>query len=432
MELSTESPIRPALRGETIRPGDVHEVSTAVRLAADGGLDVAVRGGGHSFAGLSTTGTGVVIDLSRLDQVRVVDEEHHLVRVGGGATWGQVGDVLGPKGLAISSGDTRSVGVGGLTLSGGIGWKVRKHGLALDCLRAAQVVTADGAVLRASSEENPELFWAIRGGGGNVGVVTEFEFAAHPTTDVFFGKITFPAEQARAVLDGWTRYLRRAPAELSSIANLANPMTGGASAPVELHVCWDGDDEGEADQGLAPLRTLGTVLEDDVAKRPWADVLEEGGPMPDGFRVAVRSAFVAPTRTPAVLDELVEIAESGAAPFISIRALGGAVEQVPDDATAYAHRSAELLILTLAAGPAAYVEEGRSARAELWRGLEPHLSGAYANFLDSATQEDVRAVYPPSHYARLASAKRRYDPANLFAGNHNVPPDGDHGERLSA
>ena len=156
-----------------------------------------------------------MIDLSGLADVEVVDEDRRLVRVGGGATWGQVAEALAPHGLAISSGDTRSVGVGGLTLSGGIGWKVRKHGLTLDHLVAAELVTADGAVVPASAEENPELFWAIRGGGGNLGVVTSFEFVAHPTTAVFFGKVTFPASETAAVLQGWADYLRIAPEELT-------------------------------------------------------------------------------------------------------------------------------------------------------------------------------------------------------------------------
>ena len=174
--------------------------------------------------GFGTNDGGVVIDLSELANVEIIDKERHLVRIGGGATWGQVAAALAPHGLAISSGDTKSVGVGGLTLTGGIGWKVRKYGLALDNLVAAEVVTADGEVVRASAEENPELFWAIRGGGGNFGVVTAFEFAAHPTTDVFYGKIAFPASEAATVLAGWADYLRTAPEELTSVVNFANPI----------------------------------------------------------------------------------------------------------------------------------------------------------------------------------------------------------------
>jgi FAD/FMN-containing dehydrogenase len=213
-----------------LRPASIGDVQAGVRFAADTGLPLSVRGGGHGFSGFGTNDDGIVIDLSRLSDVEVVDEERHLVRIGGGATWGQVMDALAPLGLAISSGDTRSVGVGGLTLSGGIGWKVRKYGLALDQLVAAEVVTAGGDVLRASADEHAELFWAIRGGGGNVGIVTVLEFAAHATTDVFHGRIVFPASEAAAVLQGWAEYVRRAPEELTLLASVQRDPT----CPVEL------------------------------------------------------------------------------------------------------------------------------------------------------------------------------------------------------
>lgn len=183
-----------------LRPKSVADVRAGVRFAAGSGLLLSVRGGGHAFAGFGTNDGGIVIDLGGLAQVEVIDKERHLVRIGGGATWGQVAAALAPHGLAISSGDTKSVGVGGLTLAGGIGWKVRKYGLALDSMVAAELVTANGEVVRASAEENPELFWALRGGGGNFGIVTAFEFAAHPTTDVFHGRIAFPAAEAATVL----------------------------------------------------------------------------------------------------------------------------------------------------------------------------------------------------------------------------------------
>ena len=183
-----------------LRPQSVGDVQAGVRFAARSGLLLSVRGGGHGFPGFGTNDGGVVIDLSKLANVEIIDNERHLVRIGGGATWGQVAAALTPHGLAISSGDTKSVGVGGLTLTGGIGWKVRKYGLALDNVAAAEVVTADGEVVQASAEENPELFWAIRGGGGNFGIVTAFDFAAHPTTDVFFGKIAFAASEAATVI----------------------------------------------------------------------------------------------------------------------------------------------------------------------------------------------------------------------------------------
>ncbi|MFB9624115.1 FAD-binding oxidoreductase [Nonomuraea helvata] len=405
-----------------LRPKSVGDVRASVRFAAGTGLALSVRGGGHAFAGFGTNDGGVVIDLSLLANVEIIDKEHHLVRIGGGATWGQVAAALAPHGLAISSGDTKSVGVGGLTLSGGIGWKVRKYGLALDNVVAAEVVTAGGEVVRASAEENPELFWAIRGGGGNVGIVTAFEFAAHPTTDVFYGKIVFPASEAATVLQGWADHLRTAPEELTSIVSFANPMAGGPEAPIEIQVAFDGDDPELAAAAIDPIRRLGTVIGDDVALKPYADTLVDGMVPPPGIRLVTRSAFVDQESVPAVLRILAEVGASQGSPFIAVRSVGGAVSRVPDDATAYAHRRAELMVVTTTLGPQPVVEAAAPALAAIWERLAPHVNGAYANFLASATEEDVAAIYPAQTYERLAAVKRQYDPGNLFAGNHNVRP----------
>ncbi|WP_329484145.1 FAD-binding oxidoreductase [Kribbella sp. NBC_01484] len=405
-----------------VRPGSIVDVQAAVRFAADTGLELSVRGGGHAFAGFGTNDDGVVIDLGRLATVEVIDKDRHLVRIGGGATWGQVTAALAPHSLAISSGDTRSVGVGGLTLSGGLGWKVRKYGLALDSVVAAEVVTADGDVVRTDAEENPELFWAIRGGGGNFGIVTAFEFAAHLTTDVFHGKIAFPAAEAADVLQGWADYLRTAPEELTSIVNFANPFLGGPNAPVEVVVAFDSDDADRAAEALDPIRRLGTVIADDVALKPYADVLEDGAVPPPGIQLVTRSAFADKESVPDVLRILAEVGASEHPPVISVRSVGGAVSRVPDDATAYAHRQAELMFATTTIGPAPVIEAGRPALEAIWARLAPHANGAYANFLASATEDDVAAVYPAETYQRLAAVKREYDPGNLFARNHNVRP----------
>jgi FAD/FMN-containing dehydrogenase len=396
-----------------LRPKSVGDVQAGVMFAAGAGLVLAVRGGGHSFPGFGTNDGGVVIDLSGLAEVEVTG---HRVRVGGGATWGQVASALAPYGLAISSGDTNGVGVGGLTLSGGIGWKVRKYGLALDNLVAAEVVTADGAVVRASTDEHPDLFWALRGGGGNLGIVTAFEFVAHPTTEVFFGKVAFPAAEAATVLQGWAEHLRTAPDDLTSVATFANPFAGGPDAPVEVFVAFDGDDPGRAAQAIDPIRRLGTVLADDVAPKPYADILVDAPAPPPGIRLLTRGAFVGEAAVPDVLRILVEAGASERSPVIALRSVGGAVSRVPDDATAYAHRHAELMVVTTAIGPAPVLDPA------LWTRLAPLTSGLYANFLSSATADDVAAIYPRSTYERLAAVKRRYDPRNLYAGNHNVRP----------
>jgi FAD/FMN-containing dehydrogenase len=405
-----------------LRPKAVGDVQAGVRFAVHAGLLLSVRGGGHSFAGFGTNDGGVVIDLSNLANVEIIDKDRHLVRIGGGATWGQVATALAPHGLAISSGDTKSVGVGGLTLTGGIGWKVRKHGLALDSVAAAQVVTASGEVVHASAEENPELFWAIRGGGGNFGIVTAFQFVAHPATDVFFGKIAFPAPEAATVLQGWADYLRTAPEELTSTVIFANPFAGGPDAPVEIYVAFDGDDPRLAAQAIDPIRRLGTVTRDDIALRPYADTLEDGGSPPAGLQFVPRSAFVDKESVPKVLQLLAEVRTSERSPFIAVRSVGGAVSRVPADATAYAHRQAELMVVTTAVGPQPVVEAARPALDAIWERLAPHVNGAYANFLGSATEEDVAAIYPTQTHRRLAAVKRQYDPGNLFARNHNIRP----------
>ena len=405
-----------------LRPSSVEDVQAGIRFAADAGLLLSVRGGGHGFAGFGTNDGGVVIDLSALASVEVTDNERHLVRIDGGANWGQVAATLAPRGLAISSGDTKSVGVGGLTLAGGIGWKVRKYGLALDNVLAAEVVTAHGDVVHASATDNPELFWAIRGGGGNFGIVTAFEFVAHPTTDVFHGKIAFPASETAIVLQGWADHLRSAPDELTSTAEFANPFAGGPDAPIEIRVTFDGDDAEHAAKAIDPIRRLGTVLDDDVALQPYADTLVDGASPPPGIQIVTRSAFVEKESVSEVLQILAEVGASQRPPFIALRSLGGAVSRVPDDATAYAHRQAELMLVTTIAGPVAVVDAARPALAAVWDRLAPHVTGAYANFLASATEEDVAAIYPAQTYERLVAVKRRYDPGNLFTRNHNVRP----------
>jgi FAD/FMN-containing dehydrogenase len=405
-----------------LRPISAGDVRAAVGFAAGTGHPLSVRGGGHSFAGFGTNDEGVVIDLSKLANVDIIDKEHHIVRIGGGATWGQVAAALGPHGMAISSGDTKSVGVGGLTLTGGIGWKVRKYGLALDNVIAVELVTADGEIVHASAQENPDLFWAIRGGGGNVGIVTAFDFTAHPTTDVFFGKIAFPASEAATVLHGWAEYLRTAPDELTSVVAVANPLAGGPAAPVEIYVALDSDDPAFAAQAIDPIRRLGTVTDEDVTLQPYGDTLVDGAVLPPGIRFVPRNAFVDSGSVCAVLQILAEVRTSEQAPFIIVRSLGGAVSRVPDDATAYSHRQAELMVVTTAVGPEPAVQAARPAVDAIWKRLSPHVNGAYANFLATATDDDVAEIYPKETYHRLVAVKRQYDPRNLFARNHNVRP----------
>jgi FAD/FMN-containing dehydrogenase len=405
-----------------LRPDTVADVQAGVRFAARTGLALSVRGGGHSFAGFGTNDGGVVIDLTNLASVELIDADHHIVRVGGGATWGGVATALAPHRLAISSGDTKSVGVGGLTLTGGIGWKVRRYGLALDQVVAAQVVLADGTAVRTNATENPQLFWAIRGGGGNFGIVTSFDFAAHPTTDLYFGRIAFQTSEAESVMKGWANYLRLAPDALTSVAILANPAAGAQDAPVEIFVAADTNSPDLARATLDPIRRLGTVISDDVALTPYADTLAPGAVPPSDIQFLSRSAFVEAGAVPAVLESLAEVATSTTPPAIAVRSVSGAVSRVPNNATAYAHRRAELMIVTLSACPESAVTATEDALDLVWARLAAHVNGAYSNFLSSATASDIAAIYPSNTLHRLATAKRKYDPRNLFAANHNVQP----------
>ena len=407
-----------------LRPGSVGDVQAGVRFAASTGLLLSVRGGGHGFPGFGTNDGGVVIDLSQLANVEIIDNERHLVRIGGGATWGQVAAALTPHGLAISSGDTKSVGVGGLTLTGGIGWKVRKYGLALDNVAAAEVVTASGEVVRASAEENPELFWAIRGGGGNFGIVTAFDFAAHPTTDVFYGKIAFPASEAATVLQGWADYLRTAPDELTSTADLANPFGGGPEAPVEIHVAFDGDDPELAAQAIDPIRRLGTVTGDDIALQPYADTLADGAPPPPGLQFALRSAFVDKESVPEVLQILAEVRASERSPFIAVRSVGGAVSRVPDDS----HR------LRAPPGGVDVRDDHRRVRSRSSRPLVlPWKRSGRGSHLTSAAPTPTSSLLPPRRMSprfiqrRSITGSRRssVDSDHTRITGHRRNPDGD-------
>jgi len=224
------------------------------------------------------------------------------------------------------------------------------------------------------------------------------------------------------VLQGWADYLRTAPDELTSTAAFANPFAGGPGAPVEIHLAFDGDDPEIAAQAIDPIRRLGTVTADDVALTPYPDTLADGMTPPPGIELVTRSAFVDKESVCRVLQILAEAGASQRSPFIAVRSLGGAVSRVPAGATAYAHRQAELMVVTTTAGPAPAVEAARPALAAIWDLLAPHVSGAYANFLATATEEDVAAIYPEDTYQRLAAVKRRYDPGNLFARNHNIRP----------
>jgi len=420
---------RPAL---VVRPRDVDDVAGALRHAVRECLAVAVRSGGHSAVGHGTNTGGMVLDLQHLDRVEVLDAERRLVRVGGGARWGQVAAALQPHGLGLTSGDTLDVGVGGLTLGGGMGWMVRKHGLTIDNLVGARVVTPDGRLVTASATENPDLFWALRGGGGNFGVVVDFDFVAHAVSSVHFGSVVYQVDDAGDLVRRWRDAMRAAPDQLTSNLALLPPMGDGPRQAMLL-LCYAGDpgaSAAEADAAIEPLLELGTVREASIAERPYSDVLEEAQHLPPGLRLLVRNTLVR-----VLDDDVVEAIATlhGSAPaMIALRSLGGAVARVPAGATAFAHRDAEAMVLGGFAVPEQLGPEEVDAVLAAWRPLAGLGTGTYLNFQGSATADDAALAYPPATYARLAEVKRAYDPGNAFALNLNVPPAADEADGPAA
>lgn len=405
-----------------VRPRTSADIATTVRFARDHDLKLAVRSGGHGLAGLATNDGGLVIDLAHLNAVEVLDPARGLVRIGAGARWGEAAEVLAAHGLAISSGDTSSVGVGGLTLGGGIGWMVRKYGLTIDNLEAAEVVLADGTVLRASAGENPDLFWAIRGGGGNFGVVTAFEFRAQPVQSVFGGLITYDIAETGAAFRKWAAYMRNAPEELSSTLVVFSGF--GPQVPPQLMVFgyYVGEDEAAARAAIQPLLELGAVQSQDIQKRPYPSLLEEAPPRPAGIRIVSESGFIKTLNDDLAAAVAANFGAPGT-PMIQFRSLGGAVARVNPDDTAFANRDSEAIFWSAKMVPADSAPEVvEGVRQEIWNPLKPFAAGSYVNFLSDASGPSVAAAYPPATYERLAAAKAVYDPDNVFNQNHNIRP----------
>ncbi len=395
-----------------LRPRTTDEVVASLRHARAEQLPLAVRSGGHGVSGFGNIDGGAVIDLSRLDRVEMLGDDR--VRIGAGATWGAAAARLGEHGLAITSGDTVSVGVGGLTQAGGIGWMVRKHGLTIDSVLAAEVVTAAGDVVRASATEHADLFWALRGGAGNVGVVTAFEFQAQRVPTVVFGTITYALDDVAGLLRGWADVMRDAPEELSSTMVLMPGFGGGDPAAV-LYACVAGRDPAV----LGPLRGIGPVLGEDVGERAYADVLEEAHP-PPGVLPVIGNTLVEAVDGP-VIDAVVTAHAAGGR-VVFLRSLGGAFARVDPAETAFAHRGAEALVVSAAfLAPDATPGQVADARAA-WDRIGRLGAGSYAGFLDTATDADVGRVWPDATLARLREVKRAWDPDNVFRRNLNVAP----------
>ena len=411
-----------------VRAADALDVAAVVTYARDHSLPLAVRSGGHSLAYLSVIDDAIVIDLSDMARVSI-DPEARIARVQPGATSGDLAGPANDYGLALSTGDTHSVGMGGLTTGGGIGFMVRKYGLAIDNLLAAQVVTARGDIVTASADEHPDLFWAIRGGGGNAGIVTEFVFRLAPVGQILGGELILPA--TREVLRGYLDYAASAPDDLTTIGNLLYappaphvPQEQVGDLVLSILVCWTGELQA-GEQALAPLRALATPVADAVAPIPYPEIYRFTEHQAAPHAASIRMMF-SDELSDETLDAALAAMKRASSPFslIQFRGLGGAMARVPSDATAFAHRERRYFVaiigLWLDAAEDSAVHEAWTAA--LWRTVRHEGRGVYVNFLEVEGADRVREAYPPATYARLAAIKRRYDPRNLFRFNQNVPP----------
>jgi FAD/FMN-containing dehydrogenase len=407
-----------------VRARSTADVVQAVAAARESGLELAVRSGGHSGAGHSTTDAGLLLDLGEMKELEL-DLDHRTARVQPGLTAGEYNEAVGRHGLATGFGDTGSVGIGGITVGGGMGLLTRKYGLTIDSLLAAEVVTADGSVLETDADHHEDLFWAVKGGGGNVGVVTRLTFRLHPVDEVLGGMLVLPA--TAEVIEGFVRLAGEAPDELTTIANLM-PCPPLPFVPAEVHgrpvlmaqLVHTGPLEA-AQRTLEPFRRLAEPYADLVRPMRYPEIFEseETGPMPE---VVARGGFARGIGAPEAAALAAAVATPGSARIAQIRVLGGAVPRVDAAATAFAHRDQPMMLMLVAFcdGP-----EDR-ARQEQW--LE-EASGmlddaAYVNFMGREGPDRVRAAYPGGTWDRLVEVKRRYDPANLFRLNQNVPPAG--------
>ena len=414
---------RPAV---IVRVADSADVQRVVTVARETGLELAVRSGGHSGAAHGTTEGGILLDVRDLRGMEI-DTTDRSAWAGTGRSAGEYTTAAAEHGLATGFGDTGSVGLGGLVTGGGVGYLSRRYGLTIDSLLAAEVVTADGERRLVDGEHEPDLFWAIRGGGGNFGVVTRVKLRLHPISTVVGGMLFLPA--TREVVDGFVTAADAAPEELSTIANVM-PCPPMPFVPAEHHgrpvvfglMCWSGRlDEGEA--VMAPFRALATPVADLVRPMPYPDLFPPDTD-PDYRPLAVSRTMFMDTFDRSDAAAIVDGVDTSDAPMrvVQLRVLGKAVSRVAADATAYAHRDRRIMVhvASFYSGP-----EDKALRETWIRELCDALDqrdGAYVNFLGEDGATRIREAYPGPTWDRLAAVKARYDPGNLFRLNHNVPP----------
>ncbi len=413
-----------------VRPANSGDVMAAVRFAADNDLTVAVRGGSHSVPGFGTADDALVVDLSSMRGVRV-DPVTQTARVEGGATWGDLNAAAYPFGLATTGGIISTTGVGGLTLGGGIGHLARGLGLSCDNLIAADVVTADGAFHVASDKDDADLYWAIRGGGGNFGVVTSFEFRLSPVKDIYGGPMLFELDRAGDLLRFYREFIKDAPEELGCFPayQIAPPLP---FIPEERHgepfilmvACWAGDpDAGE--KAIQPIRDVAPRVAEGLGVMPYPALNSAfDGLVPPGLQHYWKANFVTELTDDAIAAHLehgpkVPVVNS----TMHIYPINGACHRVEPDATAFAYRDATFATVIAGMWPDAADNEANTAWVkDYYAATAPHSEeGGYVNFMADDDQSRIRANYR-GNYDRLAEIKRRYDPDNLFRHNQNIQP----------
>jgi FAD/FMN-containing dehydrogenase len=408
-----------------VKVAGADDVARVVTFARESGLELAVRSGGHHRAGYGTSDGGIVVDLSGMRALEI-DADAKAAWVQTGITAGEYTSAVGERGRATGLGDTGSVGIGGITLGGGIGFLVRKYGLTIDDLLAAEVVTADGEIVQASEESEPDLFWAIRGGGGNFGVATRLRLRLHEISEIVGGILILPATPE--VITGFLQAANDAPEEISTIANLmvAPPMPfipeKAHGKPVLMGMLAGVGPIDQAQAALAPFRELGEPYADMVRQMRYPEIYEGEGPAP---RYAAGTNFFVDALQPADAETILERLPQSTAMMkaVQLRVLGGALTRTPNDATAFAHRDRGLFVNIAAM----FMDSGEQDTHDAWvAGMADSLgkdgSGGYIGFLGEEDEGTVRAAYPGTTWDRLRQLKRRYDPDNLFRLNNNIPP----------
>ena len=418
---------RPAM---IVRAANVGDVIAAVNLARENGLDLAVRGGGHSVPGFGTCDGGVVIDLSRMRGVRI-DPAAATARVEGGATWGDFNAATYPFGLATTGGIISTTGVAGLTLGGGIGYLARGFGLSCDNLVSADVVTADGRFLVASERENDDLFWALRGGGGNFGVVTSLEFQLHPVKDIYGGPMFFELSEVENVLRFFREYIADAPEQLGAFPafQIAPPLP---FIPEERHgdtfiamvACWAGPLE-EGEKALKPFHDIAPVVAEFVGPMPYPALNSAfDGLVPPGLQHYWKANFVEELTDEAIAAHAVHGPDVPAVnSTVHIYPINGAAHRVAPESTAFAYRNANFATVIAGMWPEASQNEANIAWVRgYYDATAPHSEeGGYINFMSEDDQGRIKANYK-GNYDRLVDVKRRYDRDNLFHLNQNIRP----------